>query len=382
MLGLEAGETYTLSADLSWKILSSSTGKANTTTYYMGAFLSYSTSSNLNSWSTAVPHNQQFPITQADKGTDMSGKLVFTFTVPSTAARLYLGIRADNDITASHYAVGDYIEARNIKLEKGNKATDWTPAPEDIDASITTKADSSDAVLEEQYIYISKASGTASVTGTTTWVTESGDVQNTWSTKRPTYTTNYPVLFIAKQKKTVDGSVTCTTPVKDDTTTVIDGGHITTGTIDASKATITNINASNISTGTLNADRIGANSIDASKINVSSISIGISQVTNLQPTLNGKQPSGDYATNTTLSNSTGWSVIINISAIDYTANTATLHATVYKDGAIKTSGFTLQWYKTVTATSTTTTAISGATSSTLSVTSTMGLDAAYTCIVS
>ena len=52
-----------------------------------------------------------------------------------------------------------------------------------------------------------------------------------------------------------------------------------------------------------------------------------------------------------------------------------------KDGAVKTSGFTLQWYKTVTTTSTTTTAISGETSSTLSVTSTMGLDASYTCVV-
>ena len=112
------------------------------------------------------------------------------------------------------------------------------------------------------------------------------------------------------------------------------------------------------------------------------VTIGISQVENLQPTLNGKQPSGDYATNTALTNATGWSVIINISAINYTANTATLHATVYKDGAVKTNGFTLQWYKTVTGTSTTTTAISGATSSTLSVTNTMGLDAAYTCIVS
>src|SRR5690606_17423719 len=27
---------------------------------------------------------------------------------------------------------------RNIKLEKGNKATDWTPAPEDVDAEINT----------------------------------------------------------------------------------------------------------------------------------------------------------------------------------------------------------------------------------------------------
>jgi len=128
MLGLEAGETYTLSADLSWKILSSDTGKANTTTYYMGAFLAWSPNQS-GSWGV-VPHNEQFPITQADKGTNMSGKLVYTFTVPETAVRLYLAIRANNT-NAAHYAVGDYIEAKNLKLEKGNKATSWTPAPED-----------------------------------------------------------------------------------------------------------------------------------------------------------------------------------------------------------------------------------------------------------
>lgn len=104
------------------------------------------------------------------------------------------------------------------------------------------------AVAEEQYIYISKASGTTSVSGTTTWITETGDKQNTWTTKRPTYNTIYPVLFVAKQKKVVSGTVTCTTPVKDDTTTVIDGGHITTGTIDSNRlnADTIKVNAANI----------------------------------------------------------------------------------------------------------------------------------------
>ena len=360
MLGLEAGETYTLSADLSWNILSSDTGKADTTTNYMGAALAYS---NTESGSfTGLPHNKQFAITQTDKGTDMSGRLIYTFTVPETAKKLYLGIVSDNK-TASHYAIGDYIEARNLKLEKGNKATDWTPAPEDIDAEISTKADSTDAVFEEQLIYISKASGTLSVDGTTTWITENGDVQNTWSTKRPTYDTNYPVLFIAKQRKTVSGTVTCTTPLKDDTTTIIDGGHITTGTIDASQVSVTNIDASNISTGTLSANRIGANSIDASKIDVSSISIG---------NLNG---ASNYAQKTDI----GWSVLINVSSINFINNTATLHATVYKDGSSQSSGFTLQWYKTATSENTTTTTlISGATSDVLSVTD---LNASYTCVV-
>ena len=49
-------------------------------------------------------------------------------------------------------------------------------------------------------------------------------------------------------------------------TTVINGGHITTGTIDASRATITNIDASNIETGTLDAARIDAGSLSIGKL--------------------------------------------------------------------------------------------------------------------
>lgn len=135
-----------------------------------------------------------------------------------------------------------------------------------ITSGISGKADKTDAVSEEQYIYISKAAGTSSVSKNNTWVTRSDDVQNTWTTKRPTYNPSYPVLFVAKQKKVVSGTVTCTTPVKDDTTTVIDGGHITTGTIDASQVTVTNINANNITSGTLSADRIGAGSITISNV--------------------------------------------------------------------------------------------------------------------
>ena len=80
----------------------------------------------------------------------------------------------------------------------------------------------------------------------------------------------------------------------------------------------------------------------------------------------------------------GWAVIVNVAHIDYVINTATLNATVYKDGQIQTTGFTVQWYKTVTSTSTipettTTVSISGATTTTLNVTD---LDASYTCIVS
>lgn len=344
MLGLEAGETYTFSADLSWKILSSEEGMADEATRYIGAMLWYS---KVDSGSfSALGTINGFPITQADKGTEMSGRLEYTFTVPTTAKRLYFGIRS-GDVNASHYAIGDYIEARNLMLEKGEKVTLWTPAPEDYVKSIDSKADASLAIEEEQTIYISKPSGTLSVTPPTEWITaetylDDGvekDYQNTWTRKRPEYTSDYPVLFIATQKKKADGSTpTCTTPLKDNTTTVIDGGHITTGTIDASVVNVNNINASNITIGTLDASRIAANSLIVGQ------------------------------------NVVGWTVLVKASAIDYSSNTATLVATVYKNGVKQTSGFTAQWYKDETI-------ISGATSTTLNVTAQMGLDASYTCFI-
>lgn len=89
----------------------------------------------------------------------------------------------------------------------------------------------------EQLIYRS-SSGTAP-SATTTWVTDATGGQDKWTTVRPQYSTTYPNLYVATQRQTVAQAAnsgttcSCTTPKLDETTTVIDGGHITTGTIDA-----------------------------------------------------------------------------------------------------------------------------------------------------
>ena len=85
-----------------------------------------------------------------------------------------------------------------------------------------------------------------------------------WTIKPPTYRSTYPITFVATQRKRMDGTVTCTTPVMDDTTTIIDGGHIVTGTLDANRVNVINLNASNISSGYLEADRIKSGSISVS----------------------------------------------------------------------------------------------------------------------
>ena len=193
-----------------------------------------------------------------DTVTVIDGGHITTGTIDASVATI-TNINADN--ISSGTLSADRIGAKTITSAKLADAVNT--------AISTAQSTANGANAQEQLIYISKASGTSSVSATTTWVTSTSDSQNAWTTKRPTYNSSYPVLFVATQRKTVGGTVTCTTPLKDDTTTVIDGGHITTGTIDASVATITNINASNISSGTLAAARIAAGSLAIGKLDTS-----------------------------------------------------------------------------------------------------------------
>ena len=108
------------------------------------------------------------------------------------------------------------------------------------EASSAAEAASS-ANYQEQLVYKSAAAGTATMAKPAAWVTDETGAQNTWTLKRPPYNSNYPVLFIATQRKSVGGEVSCTTPMIDDTTTVIDGGNIITGTVTANEIDIANL---------------------------------------------------------------------------------------------------------------------------------------------
>jgi len=125
-------------------------------------------------------------------------------------------------------------------------------------AANTAQNTANSAIFREQIIYRSRTNAT-SLNVNTTWVTNVTGNQNVWTTTRPVYDSSYPVLFVAVQRQTMaqwnNGQGTtcsCTAPVVDQTTTVIDGGHIITGSIDAGKinAQDLKVSAANI-TGTL-----------------------------------------------------------------------------------------------------------------------------------
>lgn len=75
-----------------------------------------------------------------------TGRKSVTFTVPSdvTKIRLYISIpTVDVSVTVC-----------NAKFELGNRATDWTPAPEDVDHAITSGNDEIREVMTEQNLSV------------------------------------------------------------------------------------------------------------------------------------------------------------------------------------------------------------------------------------
>lgn len=131
------------------------------------------------------------------------------------------------------------IQAKHVDIEGAAIFSSGRLSESSLDAAYDAKGSAGNANAREQLIYISKAENTSSVNANTTWVTNDTGNQNVWTTKRPEYSQSYPVLFVATQRQTVAQSsgttCSCTTPMIDDTITVIDGGKIITGTVTANQ---------------------------------------------------------------------------------------------------------------------------------------------------
>lgn len=88
----------------------------------------------------------------------------------------------------------------------------------------------------EQYIYYLSATDTSPAVPTTWCINTTDEVAN-WTTSPPTYMRTHPYKYVAIQTQSVAqqnyGGICCnaSAALLDNTTTVIDGGHISTGTI-------------------------------------------------------------------------------------------------------------------------------------------------------
>lgn len=96
-------------------------------------------------------------------------RINYTFNVPENKniAALWIGLRNNSN---------KVVYFKYLKLEKGNKATDWTPAPEDIDSSIST-VEGKVTTISNQYTSLNQSltSLTATVNSNTTAISKKAD---------------------------------------------------------------------------------------------------------------------------------------------------------------------------------------------------------------
>lgn len=81
-----------------------------------------------------------------------------------------------------------------------------------------------------------------------TWVATNVAVYDTWTTKRMSYSRDYPYIWTCEQRETVSGELAYTPVLLDDTTTVIDGGSIITNSIAANRIIAHSITSNELAT--------------------------------------------------------------------------------------------------------------------------------------
>lgn len=120
---------------------------------------------------------------------------------------------------------GVYYQFRNLKIEKGNKATDWSPAPEDIEQTAKSYTDQK---ADEITQVVSKKVGADEIISKINQTAEK--------------------ITIDASKLNLTGYVTIEN-LKGSGTTEINGANIITGSIDADKLNVTDLSALNASIG-------------------------------------------------------------------------------------------------------------------------------------
>ncbi|MED4242329.1 phage-like protein [Niallia circulans] len=146
-------------------------------------------------------------------------------------------IQNRDDISHIEYSIrhssattpSDTVQYKEAKVEKGNKPTDWTPAPEDM-ATVSQISQLSDAI----------------------------NLRVTKDDLMTQINLNPQGILIQGKNLILDGNTTVngTFKVGNGNITSLDAGKVTTGTLDAAKVSVVNLNASNIKTGTLSGVRI------------------------------------------------------------------------------------------------------------------------------
>ena len=148
---------------------------------------------------------------------------------------------------ARNVPAGGWVEVCGMKLERGAKATDWTPAPEDVQSEIDAKK--STHTLSTTYSYTYAQLLTYSNEYTTAWTVSSTADVSVGDTVRLKMTvsdmSNAPVYIIGTVTEIVNATRLKITSHGIDTT-VIDGGNILTNSITANQLKAGSVTADKI----------------------------------------------------------------------------------------------------------------------------------------
>ncbi|MEB7460982.1 phage tail spike protein [Staphylococcus borealis] len=126
---LEAGQEYTLSYDI--EILEVSDLKE----YALNVGLVFY------DWNTKKSIDKAYKKLPREVGYKERQTITFTYEEGAYNILGYTNILSTDGTAKGPQFDNDLIKFSNLKLEKGNIATDWTPAPEDVQNEITLKAD-------------------------------------------------------------------------------------------------------------------------------------------------------------------------------------------------------------------------------------------------
>lgn len=169
------------------------------------------------------------------------------------------------------YGTSDWLEIRNVKLESGNKATDWCKSDNDFQSQLNTLSGKITATSDRLSSVYTKSETDAKLK---TKVEQSALTQ-TSNNLSASIAKNSKILssigltsdtaYINANKIALNGKTLMTNAVINDAFIGnLSANKITTGTLNAAKVNLINVNASNISTGVLNGVKITSTGKDPS----------------------------------------------------------------------------------------------------------------------
>lgn len=178
------------------------------------------------------------------------------------------------------YGTSDWLEIRNVKLESGNKATDWCKSDNDFQSQLNTLSGKITATSDR----LSSVYTKSEVDGKLGTKVEQSALTQTSNNLSASIAKNSKILssaglvnenaYINANRIALNGKVLMSNAtINDAFIGNLSANKITTGTLNAAKVNLINVNASNISTGVLNGIKITSTGKDPS---------GRSSTTNIQ----------------------------------------------------------------------------------------------------